>query len=303
MAKINIEMDCASDYNVDGSLLGLGEFILLEILTEMEIPQDAQQFVILCRKTFKLLIHPRYARIIQSISIGIADASCSFAAGNWPTDQGNREKTARYYSNGDLSHISNNIKGNQKFEDGQRVAVEVDMTIVPRKATFFVDDIEQPNFVIGFPAAIRFWTYTLNRSSSFSVIKFERLIKSTSKGKRPSASKLLEDKFMSCAKGEDLLLKEILRWIITDEEVIQLQQQTLRRLNKATISTLKQSPRTKIGVTTLQQGQTTRQTHDGVIQGSSEGASSQQQQQQQPVEQQIHEVSGFDVICVKIEGA
>ncbi|KAA6364575.1 MAG: hypothetical protein EZS28_039897 [Streblomastix strix] len=60
-------MDRSSDYNVHDSLLGLGEFILLEILTEMEIPQDAQQFLVLCRKTYKLLIHPRYARIIQSI--------------------------------------------------------------------------------------------------------------------------------------------------------------------------------------------------------------------------------------------
>ncbi|KAA6393530.1 MAG: hypothetical protein EZS28_010943 [Streblomastix strix] len=193
-------MDCARDYNVDGSLLGLGEFILLEILCEMEIPQDAQQFLVLCRKTFKLLIHPRYAKIIQSIIeirpifiikeqkqgrsnqnkfihsdklddctiaidpvmlegivrievlfentdwwdkiIGIADASCSFAAGKEPC--------------GKLVHITQS-KGNQKYEDGQRVAVEVDMTIVPRKATFFVDDVEQPNFVIGIPEAVRFW--------------------------------------------------------------------------------------------------------------------------------------------------
>ncbi|KAA6356928.1 MAG: hypothetical protein EZS28_047545, partial [Streblomastix strix] len=64
---------------------------------------------------------------------------------------------------------------------------------------------------------------------------------------------------------------------------------------------LKQSPQTKIIVKTQQQGQTTRQTHDAVIQGSNEGASS--QQLQQPIEQQIDDVSGFDVICVKIEGA
>ncbi|KAA6370323.1 MAG: hypothetical protein EZS28_034149 [Streblomastix strix] len=232
-------MDCASDYNVDESLLGLGEFILLEILSEMEIPQDAQQFLILCRKTFKLLIHPRYAKIIQSIfeirpifiinedwqgrsdqnkfihsdqdgfctiamnpviregivkiqvifenstyhnrMIGIADASCCFAAGNWPTDQGNNQKTVKYYSDGNLSHITYS-KVNQKYADGQRVAVEVDMTTVPRKATFFVDDIEQPNFVIDIPEAVRFWTCTLNKSSSFVVINFEKLIKSTSQG-------------------------------------------------------------------------------------------------------------------------
>ncbi|KAA6380900.1 MAG: putative Mitogen-activated protein kinase kinase 1 [Streblomastix strix] len=53
--------------------------------------------------------------------------------------------------------------------------------------------------------------------------------------KRPSASKLLELKQISGAKGEEMLLKEILRWIVPDEEVIQLQQQTLWRLKKTTI--------------------------------------------------------------------
>ncbi|KAA6333530.1 MAG: hypothetical protein EZS28_053159 [Streblomastix strix] len=56
------------------------------------------------------------------------------------------------------------------------------MTIVPRKATFFVDDVEQPNFVIGIPEAVRFWAYTFDKLSSFTVIKFERLVKSTSQG-------------------------------------------------------------------------------------------------------------------------
>jgi hypothetical protein len=62
-------MDHASDYNVDGGLLCLGEFIFLEILSEMELPQDVQQFLILNKKTFKLILHPRYAKIMQSISM------------------------------------------------------------------------------------------------------------------------------------------------------------------------------------------------------------------------------------------
>ncbi|KAA6380258.1 MAG: hypothetical protein EZS28_024218 [Streblomastix strix] len=56
------------------------------------------------------------------------------------------------------------------------------MTTVPRRATFFVDDIEQPNFVIGIPEAIKFWVHTYDESSSFTVIKLERLIQSTAKG-------------------------------------------------------------------------------------------------------------------------
>ncbi|KAA6372068.1 MAG: hypothetical protein EZS28_032404, partial [Streblomastix strix] len=60
-------MNGASDYNVIGGLLGLGEFILLEIISEMILPQDVQQFLVICRKINKLLEHPRFKKIIQSI--------------------------------------------------------------------------------------------------------------------------------------------------------------------------------------------------------------------------------------------
>ncbi|KAA6360883.1 MAG: hypothetical protein EZS28_043590 [Streblomastix strix] len=241
-------MDRASDYNVDGGLLGLGEFIFLELLSEMELPQDAQQFLILNKKTIKLILHLRYSRIIQSIiqispmfiikdisqgkqvgnntihsdqddwctiaidpiiregiarieiifynierskSIGIADASCSFAAGKLPWNNANRETTVRYRGkNGGLSHITDGTNGNQGYEKGQRVAVEVDMTTVPRRTTFFVNDVEQPNYVIGIPSEIRFWVHTYYKSSSFTVTKFERLIQSTAKGVK--GSKALE---------------------------------------------------------------------------------------------------------------
>ncbi|KAA6387282.1 MAG: hypothetical protein EZS28_017189 [Streblomastix strix] len=233
-------MDHVNEYNVDGGLLSLGEFIFLELLSEMELPQDVRQFLILNKKTFKLILHPRYARIIESIiqitpifiikeawqgrsdrnkffhsdknhlctialdpiisegilrievmientgryssSTGFADASCSFAAGKGPWQDENQEKSVSYNGyQGDLDHITY-TKGNQKYADGQRIAVEVDMTTVPRRATFFVEDVEQPNFVIGIPEAIRFWVYTFEKSSFFTVTKFERLIQSTAKG-------------------------------------------------------------------------------------------------------------------------
>ncbi|KAA6370167.1 MAG: hypothetical protein EZS28_034306, partial [Streblomastix strix] len=114
------------------------------------------------------------------IILGIADASCSFAAGRQPADDGNIEKTVRYYQSGYLDHITNDTKGNRSYEDGQRISAIVDMTSNPRKVVFYVDDIEQPNFVIGIPSKIRFWAYTYYQSSSFTVTKFERLVQFTS---------------------------------------------------------------------------------------------------------------------------
>ncbi|KAA6366542.1 MAG: hypothetical protein EZS28_037931 [Streblomastix strix] len=207
-------MDDLSDYNVAGSLLGLGENILLEILCEMTTIQDARQFLVVCKKIYQLMEHPRYWKIIQLINqikpkfiirresqgkqqgmkfihsdennyctiaidpaikdgivrfevifensegcermLGIADASCFFVASFGPSDYGNDRKTVRYYYSGDLRHITIGTKGNESYKDGQRISAIVDMTSNPRKVVFYVDDIEQPNFVIGIPSEIRF---------------------------------------------------------------------------------------------------------------------------------------------------
>ncbi|KAA6356886.1 MAG: hypothetical protein EZS28_047587 [Streblomastix strix] len=89
--------------------------------------------------------------------------------------------TIRYYIDGKIDQIGKTIL-NKEYTDGQIIGIEVDMTIVPRRVTFFVDDVEQPNYVSGIPSEIRFWAFLWNSSSSFTVVKFEKLIKSTAKG-------------------------------------------------------------------------------------------------------------------------
>ncbi|KAA6368411.1 MAG: hypothetical protein EZS28_036062 [Streblomastix strix] len=242
-------MDCADDYNVVGSLLGLGEYILLEIISGMTLPQDVRQFLVVCKKFNKLKDHPRFAKIIQSIiqippgfiikeawqgisdgmkfihsnqrdccaiaidpiikegivridivfknsvgwgrTFGIVDTSFSFAAGDGPLNNDkNGEKTVRYWGYGALDHITSFKIYNEKYKDGQRISAIVDMTSNPRKVVFYIDDIEQPNYVIGIPPEIRFWAYTLIESSSFTVTKFERLVQFTQQG--VAGSKALE---------------------------------------------------------------------------------------------------------------
>ncbi|KAA6398410.1 MAG: hypothetical protein EZS28_006064 [Streblomastix strix] len=64
------------------------------------------------------------------------------------------------------------------------------MTSNPRKVVFYIDGIEQPNYVIGIPSEFRFWAFIQRPSSSFTVVKFERLIQFTSQ--RVAESKPLE---------------------------------------------------------------------------------------------------------------
>ncbi|KAA6371899.1 MAG: hypothetical protein EZS28_032573 [Streblomastix strix] len=60
-------MDYESEYNVIVGLLGLGPDILLDLLSDMQLPQDVRKFLAVCKKIHKLQQHPRFAKIIQSI--------------------------------------------------------------------------------------------------------------------------------------------------------------------------------------------------------------------------------------------
>ncbi|KAA6403934.1 MAG: hypothetical protein EZS28_000547 [Streblomastix strix] len=220
-------MDHESEYNIDGSLLGLGPDILLDLMSEMKLPQDIQQILVsfqitpifiikesyqgkqvenkfihsdedqLCTITIDPIISEGIVRIEIILentggigySMGIADTSCSFTVRKAPLQEENREKIVSYSCFGNLDHITRGPK-NQRYYVGQKVGIEVDMTTVPRKVTFFVDDVEQPNYVIGIPSEIRFWAYIYFGRSSFTVTKFERLIKSSAKG--VEGSKVLE---------------------------------------------------------------------------------------------------------------
>ncbi|KAA6371450.1 MAG: hypothetical protein EZS28_033022 [Streblomastix strix] len=56
------------------------------------------------------------------------------------------------------------------------------MTSNPRRAIFFIEGVEQKNFVIGIPQKIRFYAFISKKSSSFQIMKFEKLIQSLSHG-------------------------------------------------------------------------------------------------------------------------
>ncbi|KAA6382175.1 MAG: hypothetical protein EZS28_022296 [Streblomastix strix] len=93
-----------------------------------------------------------------------------------------QNKTVRYYLAGDLDHVSKDAVKNGRFLNGERVSAEVNMQNVPRKLTFFIGDIEQPNFIVGIPGQIRFFAHISNKNSSFQVTKFEQLSQTSARG-------------------------------------------------------------------------------------------------------------------------
>ncbi|KAA6381399.1 MAG: hypothetical protein EZS28_023073, partial [Streblomastix strix] len=60
------------EYNVVGGLLGLGQDILLEVLSEMRFIPNAIQFLGICKKTFQLKNHSRFYKIIETLNYPIA---------------------------------------------------------------------------------------------------------------------------------------------------------------------------------------------------------------------------------------
>ncbi|KAA6399484.1 MAG: hypothetical protein EZS28_004989 [Streblomastix strix] len=115
-------------------------------------------------------------------SIGIADASIQFSAHMGPWDQGNQDRTVRFWNYGKVEHITNGLKGNSDYKDNQRVAVEVDMRTEPRRGYLFIDNVEQPCYITGIPDAIRFWSCICAPSSTFTITKFLNLNSSSARG-------------------------------------------------------------------------------------------------------------------------
>ncbi|KAA6353826.1 MAG: hypothetical protein EZS28_050647, partial [Streblomastix strix] len=104
--------------------------------------------------------------------IGIADASCSFNTDQRYWNEDNQKKTVRFLESGHIKHITLDKKRNQRYDDNQMIAAEVDLRTEPRKVSFFINNQEQVNSVVGIPGSIRFIVYTLWRSASFTVTKF-----------------------------------------------------------------------------------------------------------------------------------
>ncbi|KAA6355137.1 MAG: hypothetical protein EZS28_049336, partial [Streblomastix strix] len=61
-------MTVPKEYNVAGGMKGLGQDILLEVLTEIEDVTKAQQFIGVCKMTCNLKDHDRFNKIMEILN-------------------------------------------------------------------------------------------------------------------------------------------------------------------------------------------------------------------------------------------
>lgn len=60
-------MSSASEYNVIGGILGLGNNIMMDILSEVYEMRDFQEIIVVCKKTYCLKDHFRFYDILTHL--------------------------------------------------------------------------------------------------------------------------------------------------------------------------------------------------------------------------------------------
>ncbi|KAA6395974.1 MAG: hypothetical protein EZS28_008500 [Streblomastix strix] len=111
---------------------------------------------------------------IFDFAVGLAEQTVTFMPDKKPQDDGNDKKIVAYWSNGCIRYSDKKIFGNSKFKCGQKIGMEINMDVEPRTLFFFVDDVQQKNYVIGIPDALRFWSFIQKDNSSYTISLFER---------------------------------------------------------------------------------------------------------------------------------
>ncbi|KAA6381797.1 MAG: hypothetical protein EZS28_022676 [Streblomastix strix] len=113
--------------------------------------------------------------VIDLQGVGIADQTVQIGRNERPNDSKYQSRIVYYTRGGTIEHDDNKKEGNTFILKNQSVFMEVNMDSNPRMLTIFVDDKEQPNFVIDIPNSVRFWSYFYGLNAQFKVIGFEKL--------------------------------------------------------------------------------------------------------------------------------
>ncbi|KAA6363536.1 MAG: hypothetical protein EZS28_040937, partial [Streblomastix strix] len=154
-----------------------------EVLQDMQVNGDTYKHTYENDKRCTLLYNPLINKGIVKFevlgvkflwAVGIADESVRYGRDEHPEIRGG-DKVVGYNSGGGIAHIGDFIEGNSGFSDGCRIGMEMNMESNPRSLTFFINDKEQPNFIINIPKAVRIFCYIWQKGASFKINKFEFL--------------------------------------------------------------------------------------------------------------------------------
>ncbi|KAA6388077.1 MAG: putative STE family protein kinase [Streblomastix strix] len=130
-----------------------------------DVKVDGESFTSLSNKTQVILFNPvikngaiKFELLSRSSlnEVGIAEESVRYGRDEYPTARGD-QKVVRYWRQGWIKHISGTIYGNSNFRTNDRVTLELNMDSNPRTLTFYVNDVEQPHYIINIPAELRFY--------------------------------------------------------------------------------------------------------------------------------------------------
>ncbi|KAA6392639.1 MAG: hypothetical protein EZS28_011832 [Streblomastix strix] len=203
-------MSDINEYNVQGGFIGLDEFILLEIASDLIDLEDIQQLVCLNKKTFKLKDHIRFHKAIENkinipISITVPEGDYIKKEDEF-TYISTKDEFKTFPIDKQISHgiyrcefkNNNNVSafgvmksglvipfgrgcGNgkqigvrQESKHGYTVAIEINMT-PPRTASFFVNGKQLPVFVSNLPESVQFFFFLYFKDESVTILSLKRI--------------------------------------------------------------------------------------------------------------------------------
>ncbi|KAA6366265.1 MAG: hypothetical protein EZS28_038208 [Streblomastix strix] len=114
----------------------------------------------------------------QIVSVGIADNSLRFGKNEKPEKYGFKN-ICIYDSQGDIHHIGEWIQENSEVPNGHRIQLELNMNAKPHTLTFFIDEMQQKNYVTKIPSTVRFWVNFYESGAQFRILRFEKIQNST----------------------------------------------------------------------------------------------------------------------------
>ncbi|KAA6367166.1 MAG: hypothetical protein EZS28_037307 [Streblomastix strix] len=148
----------------------VGEFTYTS--TELEnktFPIDQQIKNGICRCEFKI------NKLIIYQYFGVMKSGPSVPFDGYPDRSPHCKNCFIFRSKGEVKYNKKETQGNQIMKQGDLIALEVNMDIVPRTVRLFINGVLQPVYMSGIPDSIQFYFHFQYEENSVSVLSLKRL--------------------------------------------------------------------------------------------------------------------------------